>query len=298
MSADFGFRHVLWVYSGRRGVHCWVCDRRARLLSNELRTAVVEYLSVSLGKEKGKADSGLRARVHVTTPLHPALATAYETLLPFFSQQVEAQRWLEDADSRQQVLDYFDDAARPLFLFRDDDSDGLQRWDELVQKVNAFLSKPGGVKQTQAQRQLGKSVQSVLPRIVLGHVYPRLDVNVSKQMNHLLKAPFCVHPKTGRVCVPIDAQRADEFDPFAVPTVEELETELNEAMGMGGAAAAVGGEDGDGAGGAASAVGRSWEKTSLKPYIELFKKFVLALQEDSRKEKVADKRKAASAEDW
>jgi DNA primase small subunit len=86
-------------------------------------------------------------------------------------------------------------------------------------------------------------------------MYPRLDVNVSKHMNHLLKTPFSVHPKTGNVCVPFDAASVRSFSPFKVPTINGLHEELND-------------ESRD------ASARHQYEGTSLEPYITAFKRFV------------------------
>ena len=54
-----------------------------------------------------------------------------------------------------------------------------------------------------------------------------MDSEVSKHRNHLLKSPFCVHPGTGRVCVPVDPESVENFDPERVPTVDQLLKELD-----------------------------------------------------------------------
>lgn len=66
-----------------------------------------------------------------------------------------------------------------------------------------------------------------LEDIILQYTYPRIDMEVTKQRKHLLKAPFCVHPSTGRICVPLDLEMINNFDPEQVPTVQQLLSELD-----------------------------------------------------------------------
>jgi DNA primase small subunit len=113
---------------------------------------------------------------------------------------------------------------------------------------------------------------AALEDIVLQYTYPRLDAEVSKHRNHLLKAPFCVHPKTGRVCVPVDPQRVDEFDPTRVPTVQQLLQELDREASRGNAMQTdipiTNADKGD------------WEKTSLKPYVQMLEQIGSQLKRD------------------
>lgn len=59
LRTSFGFQQLMFVYSGRRGVHCWVCDDEARTLTDEARSAVVSYISVLMAASRGGgADEG------------------------------------------------------------------------------------------------------------------------------------------------------------------------------------------------------------------------------------------------
>ena len=52
MAEDFGFTKLMYVFSGGRGLHIWVCDKRARELKDSVRKAIVDYLELVTGNEK------------------------------------------------------------------------------------------------------------------------------------------------------------------------------------------------------------------------------------------------------
>ncbi|XP_015572761.1 DNA primase small subunit [Ricinus communis] len=217
---DFGFNHILWVYSGRRGVHCWVCDGKARRLTNEQRAAIVDYLRVYKGNENSNK------MVSLTGPLHPFLVRSYaEVLKDFFETKLLSSQEIFSTEERyEKILEMIPDESVTSELrgkwqntkqtSSSKEGVNLVRWEQLKRTLQSGTKKAPGLR---------KCVEE----IVFSFTYPRLDVEVSKHMNHLLKAPFCIHPKTGRVCVPIDPKHCDEFDPTAVPTLSQLLKELN-----------------------------------------------------------------------
>ncbi|KAA8646003.1 hypothetical protein EYZ11_010624 [Aspergillus tanneri] len=274
---DFGFQHILWVYSGRRGAHAWVCDPRARSLPDDRRRAIAGYLDlIRGGTQSGK-------RVNLKRPLHPHMSRSLEILKPYFAQTtlVDQDTFLTSEQS-QRLLSLLPDKTLNEAL--------RKKWESSPDR-----SSTGKWADIDALAKTGKSstlnpttLRDAKQDIVLEYTYPRLDSEVSKKMIHLLKSPFVIHPGTGRVCVPIDARKAEEFDPLSVPTVTQLLAEIDtwdaEHPHSNGDADVADGEesvpnDSDTWG---SRKLQDYEKTSLKPYVDYFRSFIAGLLKEER----------------
>jgi DNA primase small subunit len=233
----FGLDNRMWVFSGRRGVHCWVSDPVARALTVDARGAIADFMSV---RDKLAFNPKF---------MHPMLHDLYESiLLPQFVDMIETQQWFSDVAHFRKILDRLEDketAAALADKWGKEDNAGVNvagtvRWKELVSAV-----KPHSVVD-----------------IVFAYVFPKLDANVSKGVNHLLKAPFSVHPKTGKVCVPFEPKSVHLFNPDEVCTVEQLQQELDryEATHRSDSSSTSDVKD--------------YQKTSIRPAVELLEKYV------------------------
>ncbi|KAB1270106.1 DNA primase small subunit [Camelus dromedarius] len=231
---DFGFKHRLWVYSGRRGVHCWVCDESVRKLSSAVRSGIVEYLSLV----KGGQD--VKKKVHLSEKIHPFVSMFLNDPSPMHDEL--QQNFQKDHNS-------------------------LQRWEHLKKAISKY----------QSNNKNDKCGPWLEWEIMLQYCFPRLDVNVSKGINHLLKSPFSVHPKTGRISVPIDLQKVDQFDPFTVPTISSICHELD----------AISTNEDEKENGAESDIKRrtrDYKKTSLAPFVKVFEQFLENLDKSRKGE--------------
>ncbi|KAH7647248.1 DNA primase small subunit [Cryptosporidium bovis] len=212
---DFGFSHILWIYSGRRGVHCWVCDTKARLLPSEARSAIVDYLTLITGNENRKKKVNLKTN-NPNKSVHPFIDRSYKICMEYFERIIERQRLFDSSNKEQidKVLSHLSDDHNvhdilSNWIKQTRDFTSIEFWDFVSNMLNE------------------NNHLITLKEIVFTFSYPRLDINVSKDLGHLLKAPFCIHHSTGRLCIPIDILNISNFNPKQVPTLTKIRKEYD-----------------------------------------------------------------------
>lgn len=228
-------------------------------MDDQKRRSIAGYLELLRGGDKsGK-------KVNVKRPLHPHVERSLKTLDEHFKSDIliDQDPWATP-EKASHLLSLIPDKTLTAALQKKWDSQptrsSVQKWADIdaLAKTGNLSIKPSALVEAKQD-------------IRLEYTYPRLDAEVSKKLNHLLKSPFVIHPGTGRVCVPIDVRKVEEFDPMGVPTVQELLAEID-------AWEAKGKTDDD-------QKLQDWEKTSLKPFVDLFRNHVNAVLKDEHIDK-------------
>ncbi|CAI2348363.1 unnamed protein product [Caenorhabditis sp. 36 PRJEB53466] len=223
----FGFEARMWLFSGRRGIHCWVGDKKSRMLNNSTRSAIAAMLNLFKTNGKIEVTEG-KPRVTRTPPF---VSDAYDNAVKdgIFEQLAIEQGWLNSEDAILEALDVGEGLrislkeTFPLYVTP------TARWHMLRgvfdDKYRVGLKSDDLLLSFSDNDKLGRDRYALL-RFVLQRCYPRLDVNVTTGTNHLLKSPFCVHPGTGNIAVPLDVNTIAQFDVKTCPRIDHVIAEL------------------------------------------------------------------------
>lgn len=179
-------KHVLWVYSGKKGVHCLVNDPRLMALDAEARQRLVTLLSRPTAQQQRQFAAQLPTEV------------AQELEQLFLQRCIQHRQLLLQPSFRAACLlllkQHYPALHAPLFLAWSQprgSHDSREDWDTLL------------------RLQLAQSSSQQVPAsllIALQCYYPVIDPG-PLALEHLYKAPFSVHADTGRLALPMRWER-------------------------------------------------------------------------------------------
>ncbi|XP_057321181.1 DNA primase small subunit-like [Microplitis mediator] len=213
LQEDWNFKNILWAFSGRRGIHAWVCDKEVLMYDTLKRSSISGFYQLISGNCFGRS----RIRINIINPfLERSLKIIDQVFIPLCVVEQDmlgnerVDRFIDLLPSRGTK-----DEVKKLFESVDKSED---RWNAFVNYFNSKISSESGV---------WVDNKYFIEEIKLLFCYPRIDRNVTTTLNHLLKLPFSIHPATNRVSVPFDPADVDSFDPLAVPTLWRVIDEKN-----------------------------------------------------------------------
>lgn len=134
LKEELGFNNLAFVFSGRRGLHCWVNDSSSKKYNGIVRGNIVNYFEIVVEKK-------------IYVDKYTEIMRKYESL--FFDRKVN-----------------IDELYKLFFI--------------------------------------------------------KLDKNVTKDMNHLLKMPFSVHPSTFLISIPIDPDKIEKYCLQNIPSLNDI----------------------------------------------------------------------------
>lgn len=230
----WGFVDFYFVFSGMKGFHCWILDpgteeytiqERLNFLqsfnpwSNAERTKVTDMDSMRTDAFSRTLDSNIELMFEQII-LPTGLIFSYENPI--------TKKLLHDLFQPRLLPDHVFEKFEAIFS-KEAKKDGTILW----YNCKRFLD----------DNYAAQHATAIKRCITYRYVFPRLDQNVTKQVNHPKKSPFSLHPESDKVCVPIlphHFEKLFEFTPASVPfsgdviSIKEITEEFDRDLAISG----------------------------------------------------------------
>ena len=189
LKEDFGYKDIVWVFSGRRGFHGWVQDKPAGTLTQIQRNSLINYLT--LIKDEKRTQAVEKDLKHVI-PLRDRIL---EMIAKSFFQHVS------DKELRAAPFNFVGAQINKLRY-------NLKNATMPFSKIyDTILTK--------------KQNRDAIFTHVIRYRYPRIDRKVSIDIRRILKIPNSIQDNTGRACCLVDIKKIHKFFPENAPTIWE-----------------------------------------------------------------------------
>lgn len=181
LSEFYGINQPLIVFSGKKGVHIYATGYEPSTYSESARSLIIDQLR-SLSK--------LAVDVYITK------SKVAELCLPIMSSECD---------------EYFRQFSSDLLASKFPGRALLHS--ESYEDAFQFV-KGAAYNNLKIPSKLRTSIAFMVESMC-----PKPDAAITTQMAHLVKMMWCIHPSTGKVCVPISVDQLKYFDPSDVPCI-------------------------------------------------------------------------------
>ncbi|MHA1212902.1 MAG: DNA primase catalytic subunit PriS [Candidatus Heimdallarchaeota archaeon] len=187
---DFGYKDIVWLFSGRRGFHGWVRDKEAGILSQEQRNSIINYLTLIKDEKRTQAvEKDLKNVIPLRNRILEMIAKA------FFQHATEKElRTVPFKFTGAQIkrLNY-----------------NLEQGSQPFSKIYDSLL---GTKQD----------RDAIFTHIIRYRFPRIDRKVSIDLRRVLKIPGSVQGTNGKIVCKVDINRIHKFFPENAPTIGDF----------------------------------------------------------------------------
>lgn len=201
LQAHLGFHECMWLFSGRRGVHCWVLDPAAGTLNEVTRRSIASFIK-ELSKLGGIPPSMRIARQACIEHIYSQI------LLPRFEVMIAANRI--NISNTETMAVIANAVQTPVSSGRE------------FLRVMAHLERNpeySASAWTQLKKILADAGHPPLVDLVFYVLFPKIDYNVVPSLKHLLRCPMSVHTGSMGVVVPLLVSEMDSINPAMLPNL-------------------------------------------------------------------------------